>query len=42
MRSSISGGRGGGIVVYAIAGVLGAFSDPGNENSHLHGVGKGL
>ena len=34
MRSRISGGRGGGIVVYAITVVLATVSDQGDEKSH--------
>ena len=38
MRSRISGGRGGGIVVYVLTVVLAAVSDPGNEKSHSRSV----
>jgi len=38
MRSGISSGRGGGIVVYVITVVLAAVSDPENEKSHSRSV----
>ena len=42
MRSRTSGGRGDDIVVYAIAGLLGAFSDPKKEKIPLARLGKRL